>query len=459
MSWSQVSARRWERPTNGIEGYFTAAGNFSASLMEGRHHYTIFSRVSVTLPFTSPAAATAALRLAWQQLRYEQPMIATTIEGLTKVYEVPDEAALTQWVAATFIVSPAANAEALTRIMTPIHQATLYYLPASAELVFRSHHALIDGVGTLMLWHRFLSILANPPSESPPSFGDEPARLAPSLEAVLQHPVPPKPALAAQGAQLVQACVQAMPGIGPVNRVGTVAAGPVQNREWVFPERTSAALVQACKAQGFSVSAAVQAAYIRTIVAHADPDAPGSRSHPHRYVTVNSVNLRPKLPAPYNTSQYAAALYYSPWGFIIDEIPDSFLETARIVDHHYKTLFDPTVNPDNLEITGALTQALRDIVQTPEFLAQPVSRDALFSSLGIMERYVQRGYGPEGRKIVVQDVKMGVDVILGISMLFVYTFRDTLRLCYSFNEAYEDPETIQSHLEEVQKVLVEELLA
>ncbi|PYI07024.1 hypothetical protein BO78DRAFT_106130 [Aspergillus sclerotiicarbonarius CBS 121057] len=457
MSWSQVSDRRWERPTNGMEGYFTVAGSFSASLMEGRHHYTIFSRVSVDLPFASHAEATEALCHAWQQLRYEQPMIATTVEGMTKVYEVPDEAALNQWLEATFIVSPAADAGALMRIMKPIQQATLYYLPESSEIVFRCHHALMDGVGTLMLWHSFLSILASP--QDAPSFGDEPARLAPTLEAILNHPEPPKPELAAQGAKLVQECVHAMPGVGPVNRVGTVAAGPVQTRELLFPERTSAALVEACKAQGFSVSAAVHAAYIRTVVAHADPAGPLSGGNANRYVTVNSVNLRPKLPEPFSTSQYAASLYYTPWSFVIDNIPDSFVDTARIVDHDYKTLFDADVNADNLEISGSLTRALRDIVQTPEFLAQPVARDALFSSLGIMERYVQRSYGTDGQKIAVKDVNIGVDVILGISMLFAYTFRDTLRLGYSFNEAYEDPETIQSHLEEMQKILVEELVA
>jgi hypothetical protein len=97
-----------------------------------------------------------------------------------------------------------------------------------------------------------------------------------------------------------------------------------------------------------------------------------------------------------------------------------------------------------------------NVIQTPEFLTSPVPRDALFSSLGIAERYMQREYGS---KVKVKDMQMGVDVILGMSMIFLYTFQDQLRVVYSFNDGYEERKDIQTYLDEVQKILFEELLA
>jgi hypothetical protein len=78
------------------------------------------------------------LRQAWKQLRYEQPAIASTLDGDRKVYETPDEAGFDEWIASTFIVSDVTDIDTLTS--KPIRQATLYYVLATSELVFRAHH-------------------------------------------------------------------------------------------------------------------------------------------------------------------------------------------------------------------------------------------------------------------------------------------------------------------------------
>lgn len=88
MSWTQVSERRWERPANGMEGFFITMENISGSLFEGRRQFTIFSRINVDLELPSPEVENA-LRQAWKQVRHEQPQIAVTVEGFKKIYEVP----------------------------------------------------------------------------------------------------------------------------------------------------------------------------------------------------------------------------------------------------------------------------------------------------------------------------------------------------------------------------------
>lgn len=81
------------------------------------------------------------------------------------------------------------------------------------------------------------------------------------------------------------------------------------------------------------------------------------------------------------------------------------------------------------------------------------------SSLGVVERYLHQSYSsPDGsRRVTLRDFKFGVEVILGHSMCFLCTFRDRMRLVYSFNEAYEDELHIQSYLENIQRILLEKL--
>ena len=444
MSWTKVSGRRWERPLDGLESYFAITARITGGLCNGREHYTLFSRIKLQLKLQD---AEACLRRAWQQLRHEQPQLATTVEDLKKVYEVPDEAALKEWLTATFIVSPASDAAGLHQVVTdkPIRQSTMYYLPKSSELVFRGHHQNIDGTGVLLLWHCYLSALASPTKDI--RFGDEPARLAPSMGNILGYPEQPTKEENDKATEILMSWLTSIPGVGPMSKVGTAPAGKCQNTEVVLPDRTTAALVQGCKDKGVTVTAAVHAAYIAAIVKHAASDSKLSE-----YVSMNQFNLRSYLPEPYSSSKHAVSVYYTPLPYKIN-LPVSFWGTARSLHEYYQNSFRK--NPELLQLKDYYMRSVCDIIQTPEFLTSPVPRDALISSLGIAERYVQREYG-DG--IEVQDLDLGVDVILGMSMLFLYTFRDQLRLVYSFNDGYEEPQDIQMYLEDMQNILAQELL-
>ncbi|KAI1208445.1 uncharacterized protein F4807DRAFT_431358 [Annulohypoxylon truncatum] len=443
MVWTKVSDTRWERPVDGLEGYFVVMANLSASLCDGREHYTLFSKVKLE---TGSEDATPALKHAWKQIRYEQPQVATTVEGMKKVYEVPDEKALEEWLESTFVVSSASDAEELYQSVKPIKQATIYYLPNSSELVFRGHHHTLDGTGVMLFWHSYFEALASPIEDI--KFGDEHVRLAPIMEETLGYPEQPTQEQSDKATALFLSWATAMPGIGPVSKLGAAPSGRCQNSELVFPTETTKAIITACKNKGISVSAAVHAAYIGAITKHADPN-----SKLAEYVTAAQFNLRPYLPEPYSTSKHAVSVYYTPIPYKVN-LPTSFLDVAKSLHEYYQTTFKS--NPEMLELKGHFTRVLCGAVQTPEFLASPVSKDALVSSLGVAERYVQREYG---NGIKVKDIKLGVDVVMGMSMFFFYTFRDQLRLVYSFNDGFEDPENIQKYLEEVQAILVEELLA
>ncbi|KAI1400933.1 hypothetical protein F4819DRAFT_460018 [Hypoxylon fuscum] len=443
MVWTKVSDKRWERPVDGIEGYFIVTANISAGLCDGREHYTLFSKLKLE---TVSADVAPALKHAWKQIRYEQPQIATTVDGMKKVYEVPDEEALEEWLVSTFVVSTAPDAEELCQAVKPIKQATLYYLPKSSELVFRGHHHTLDGTGVLLFWHSYLSALASPIKDI--KFGDEPVRLAPIMEEVLGYSEQGTQALAEKGTALFLSWAADVPGIGPVSKLGAAPAGRCLNTELVFPTKTTEALVAACKDRGITVTAAVHAAYVVAIAKHADP-----KSKLSQYVTAGQFNLRPYLPEPYNSSKHAVSVYYTPLPYKID-LPASYWDIAKSLHVYYQTSYKG--NAEELEIKGHFARALCGAFQNPEILANPISKDALISSLGIAERYVKRDYGSG---IKVEDLKIGVDVVIGMSMFFFYTFRDQLRLVYSFNDGFEEAENIQMYLEEVQTILIEELLA
>lgn len=109
-------------------------------------------------------------------------------------------------------------------------------------------------------------------------------------------------------------------------------------------------------------------------------------------------------------------------------------------------------------MSGSITRAHYEKMQDPEVLAGPVPRDAQVSSLGVLERHIQHSYGAGDGNVVIRDFKFGIEVVVGYSMFF-FTFRDQLRLIYSFNEASGDPENIQTYLEDMQNTLEDKLRA
>ncbi|KAI0405323.1 hypothetical protein F4802DRAFT_597451 [Xylaria palmicola] len=418
MAWVQVSDIRWERPVDGLEGYFVVSAGISAGLCDGREHYTLFSKLKLKAERSDMAPA---LKHTWKPIRYEQPQIAITVDGMKKVYEVPDQKALEDHKAHQVSYAVLYTKVLGTRVSCP---------PPT-----------IDGTGVFLFWQSYLKVLSSPTEDI--RSGDEPARLAPTMEVALGYSEQPTKEMSETSTALFMEWAGSIPGIGPASQLGHAASGKCQNAELVFSADTTNALVTACREKGVTITAAVHAAYVRAIANHADPNSKLSQ-----YVSASQFNLRSYLPTPYNSSKYAVSVYYSPLPYKID-LPVSYWDIAKSRHGYYQTSF--RANPELLEVKGHFARALCSAAQSPEFLAGPVSKDALVSSLGIAERYVQREYGSG---IEVQDLKMGVDVVMGMSMFFFYTFRDQLRLFYSFNDGSEKPEDIQKYLEKAQAILI-----
>jgi hypothetical protein len=445
MAWKKVSETRWERPMNGYEGYFAAIAKLAASVAEGREHYTLSSILKLELASPDP---TSALQHAWKQVRYEQPQIAAVTEGMTKSYEVPDAKTLEAWLAETFTVSDANSAGELYQTVATggmPHAAMLYYVPNSSELLFRGQHHNIDGIGVFMFWDAYLKALASPVKDF--QWGNEMSRLAPSLEEALGYPEPPTPEQAEKAKAQFMDWASVIPGVGPVSKVGTVPSGNCRHTELRVPAETTEAIVKACKEKNTTVTAALHAAYVSTIIKYA---APNSKSE---YVTAISFDLRTYLPEPYDSSDYAVSFYFSP-RFFRHPLPSSFWDIEKALKNAYHTTFKG--NQEALATNAYFGQAILEGAQTPEFLTTPIPSDALVSSLGVSERYMKREYA-EGIKVV--DVQFYNDVVMGMSGLHFYTFRDQLRMIFNYNDGFEESEDIQKYLDEVMSTLKRELLS
>ncbi|KAL2842928.1 hypothetical protein BJY01DRAFT_216261 [Aspergillus pseudoustus] len=441
IAWKQVSPTRWQRPLTGIEDFLLATGNAPVELYNGRQQYNIFSKLKVEINVPD---VESALRHAWKQLRYEQPAIAATVDGERKVYETPDEAGLQQWLSSTFIVSDVSDADSL--LSTPIRQATLYYLPKISELILRAHHYVIDGMGTVMFWHCLMEALVSPNKDL--TFGNEYVRLSAPLDEALGYTGPPTAKQTQDASAMLTTYAQSLPSIGLVSAIGKAPATDCHNTEHTFSRETTGSIIAACKEKQISVTSAIQAAWVLMLVKHADPS-----SNRSRYTTANEYNLRPYLPSPHNAPTSAVGVYYAPIPFTI-ELPAPYMEIAQALNSNYQsTLKD---NPETVNLTGHYCHLVAAMAKSPEFKAAPVSTDGLVSSLGVIEKYLRREYG--GDAVKVKDFMLGLDVVLGMSAFFMYTFYDQLRLVYSFNDGYESPEKVRHYLEDVERILCEELL-
>ncbi|KAL5336135.1 hypothetical protein BJX70DRAFT_410007 [Aspergillus crustosus] len=132
---------------------------------------------------------------------------------------------------------------------------------------------------------------------------------------------------------------------------------------------------------------------------------------------------------------------------------------AQKLAFYYKTTI--RYEPEKLEFNAAFGRIMAQVTQSAEFLAAPIPSDALVSSIGVVEGYLKREYSSTAGTrpaVVVQEYKMGMNVVLGRSQLSIYSFRDQLRVVYNFNEGYEEERLIQGYLDEMAWLLRGELL-
>jgi hypothetical protein len=447
MPWSKVREGRYERAVGENETFIKILGD--AALPLNREHWAINIIAAIT-PTGSLAQEnlSSLLRDAWKALRFKHPTIAAYIVDQTNyVYDVPDAAALEKWASETFHVVEDKTADELVASITVGPYATMYYLPKTNEVLGHSQHWRTDGVGGLLLMDDFLALAASSPASLP--WGEEVARLAPSIEEAAGISTSPSEADKELGAKCVGSFGHAVGAIGisSPSPQDTVPGGTRIARLHLSEQETQA-IVQACKARGISVTAAVHASVAAANYALAVPE-----DQEKHYTSTIRYSFRPFLPEPYSGREYASVIFTTGW-MIPVSASSSWEERARLYHDEYRKGLSKEYISAHREYAIGLCNLLRSLPA-----GAPSPTDVDISSLGVAERLIGREKGTEARGIRIDRVSGGLEMMSRQCVCHVWTFRDRLCLNLVYNEAFYEKAVMDGFVGRVRESLLKELTA
>ena len=297
-SWKETSPGHFERPFDSIERFVWAIARGSLAMNREHWSVSVFARFEMK---SSLKDTENALRHAWKTMRYDHPQLACVVHGETKIYEVPDSAALNAWLDQTFIIASAsATKQELLASFAPSALATLHFLPSKSEIIIHSSHWRIDAIGALSLLRNLFDAIAEPRQVQ---FGDEGKNLSPSRDEAANYSTSDEwgsSALAKErekaATDLVMQLISNMPSIGLPTQVPNRTPGGTHRLEVVLEPGPTSVIVSASKRRGLTVTTALHAALIIALQ-QVTPAPPSSSS---KYTSWGIFNVRPLLKAPFN---------------------------------------------------------------------------------------------------------------------------------------------------------------
>ncbi|KGO70654.1 hypothetical protein PITC_055450 [Penicillium italicum] len=421
---------------------------------------TIAPRGAFTALSNSPDLLPTLIRYSWLHLRFQHPSLAAHPDSNSNVvYTVPDSTdALSQWATETF--STEADAQSVNDIIptiAPADDARLYYIPKSSELLLHTAHWRMDGVGGLFLLGQLVDMMVShadtllsgklPDPFDSFQWGSEVARLSLPVEEAGNMPltVTDEQKAVAHGAVGTFALAAGALGVSYTGNASSVPSG-TRAAELKFSPATTSAVVSAAKARGVGVTAAVHASLAAANFRNAIPEHQG-----RHYTSTIKLSLRPYLPEPYSTPAAAAGLYTSGWLARVNA-STTWEENARLFHAEYQKGISSEYLQGHREYASTLVEVIKNLPSPTE----PPS-DVDISSMGILEKYLQREYGTLERGFGIMNAGVGVEILSRQGVVFVWTFRDQLTLRLVYNEAFHTPEQMTEFLQDLQADLLKEL--
>lgn len=459
------------RPLDSNETFLKWAAELGLAINRG--HWTMTQAIRLVLP-SSISDPVPYLRRAWLVLRDRHPKLGAVVISTPDGNRLSTDLGLFDkelWLSSTFFIEYSCpNSHVLFASLGFSRHPRSFWLPSTQELVINMPHWLSDGIGTLMLTHRLLAILAsvidrgldvelgdyasdevlgeiNPPDGDKLSgylTGDSPAarRLQDACQAIVS------PMLAG------------LPSIGLEINPGSdhLPPGPAAHASVSLEIKTTAKVVDACHQLGISVNSAVHTAIMR--VAAKQPQHPLAKT----YTSLIFVNMRPHLPTPALSIASGSMVALQPisFGNILpgqDGKPNkSWLQLAAEVNTIYRRIphkfYDPQDGGPLLSLTdvnGNVTRAIHQMMSGPPPLGLPPPQLLEYSSFGILEHHIQREYAvrKDNQKIEVVDIWKANDCLNTSVLAHGFTFRDRLTLSAGFNGGYYNASFVRAVLEDV----------
>ncbi|KAL7790760.1 hypothetical protein V8C37DRAFT_174303 [Trichoderma ceciliae] len=501
-AWKQVEQGVWQRSVDEIEQLYAVL----AKLYEGsgRKFFAMTGHISLAFDHVdSPDTdldnrVDTALRNAWLTLRRDHPTIAsrvkhdTSTNSFVKLYRtVPTIADQKAWLDQTFVkVSTRQTGAEWANSDPPAPELpTLFVITPTPvahdegrtglirrDLILRSPHDIIDGIGTLLLLGNLVNIASSAYSRGSsfplPTFddGSEFGNMSPPFSVAARVPESlteqQKHRLAKMAALKEQQLADDTPLLTIPWKQGETVPGTHQRVALSLSREKTSELLRACAYRGVTVTHVFHAAIP---IMMRDVQERGSEPKEARYVSYVLRNERGNCAEPYNSAKHPAALYHSSSGsslLVQVIIPAAGSNSANSAAEHqqqhqqtdaeafskvlqqmktfYHDVRDDAEHPQLVPHywaagTPQLPPATNEPLPVPPPNAQP---SASISSMGVVDNII----APKAGAISVSDPWVtGEELRSGLGF-FLGTYRDELCLSAAYNDAWHDREEVEKYL-------------
>ncbi|KAM0521753.1 hypothetical protein ACHAPE_002314 [Trichoderma viride] len=484
LNWRTSSAGISSRPVDTLENFFIVLTGNGAPV--NREHWA--ASVALKLKFKSSLTDPIPyLRRAWLLTVRLHPTFTASVVKQSNDVSAGQEPSLARslltiqpfdadaWVSKTFLTASEASASAVFGGMLSNGIPTCHWLPASQEILIRSAHWRIDGIGLLMLTHSFLSSLASVLRHGLDCDLDSYKGLVGSglltrslddvADAYIDEDTIPKNVMAAVDG-LIGKFVQGFPSIGlpTLPDSETVPPGDTARVALRIDTSTTAAIVAACRARKISVNSAVHAAVIRVTATY--PQHPLAK----HYATIFPVDMRRHLPKPYDGPDYAVGTFSSGLPICIHDVlgeneargsgPKSFGEIVHQLASVYATDFSRLATDDEgnpvsmIKVAAPYMRRTTKLFSAPHPPELPPVQTPELSSIGKVEANVQRSYGDEKEGFEVADIWLATQILSRAVQCHAWGFRDELNIAACFNVSFYEVKFVKEFLEKVESELL-----
>ncbi|GAW16639.1 hypothetical protein ANO14919_060740 [Xylariales sp. No.14919] len=449
MPWQEISPGRWQRPIGENERMIKWIGD--RGHLHGQEHWSVTATGTLTFsrPLEQPDLV-SRLRRAWASLRFTHPSIAATPNVDTLDYIVPDSTALGEWTKETFHVirDPGSNVNNLIANIKPAPHVVGYYFLESSQMVLHTAHWRTDGVGAFQLLNTFFAAIAADEDPASIEWGNEFARLTPSIEDVLELPSEPSTEIKAAAADCLASFGKVPGSVGlPYRGDPTTRPGGTRGVRYSLSDLASTSVLAACKAQGLRLLSAIHASLAISnleLGMSNSNQSDGGRGH---YTSTMRFNLRPYLGPPFDSPQYASALYT---GGYFSSVPPgvSWHEAAA----QYETLYANGLSRDFLlarreyavKALGMMTRNSGSTLTRSEIDISSID-DA--GNLVTPVHYCRVGPKEDTLELAVEDISLGVECLTRESYLFCWVFRGKITFHLVYNEVFYSSAFMERTLE------------
>ncbi|KAI6091690.1 hypothetical protein F4821DRAFT_189693 [Hypoxylon rubiginosum] len=476
----------FSRPLGNMEAFFPLLSESYGGSVD-QEHWIIYLALKLRFPpsITDPASY---LKGAWQALRLQHPALGATLsspstpnQGVRRrvsVVSYDPEA----WANVSFSCQDEKDATALFSNLRPTATATCYWLAKSNEVVLRTSHWRIDGVGMVKLGHQFLTCLADVlrlgpdlaldvymkrPPVNPP--------IGPTIEELARIGKPSNtgseedPIVAAAADALISEFIRGVPSIGLPTRADPQDSPPGTSSRiaTTLDAATTAKITATCRKWKLKVTSVIHAALVRATAQF--PQHSLSKS----FAAFVPIDLRRSLtaavsPESRNDSR-VTGLYFSGLPVCIDGVlgadgkaPKDFETIARELDATYSRDLmnfwksDESRMVSFLDISESFLQRSTALLTTPLPEGLPPAQTPDLSSLGKMDAVVQTSYAVgDDAEVEVVNCWLGTEVLNRSLQFHVWSWKGEMTLAACFNDSFYE----KLFVVEILGKVIEELLA